>query len=304
MRRRDFLALSVRSAAGLALCGGAVAWSSAGVVRLHRQTIHLPNLPPAFEGLKIALLSDLHHGEWISREHIRSAIRLANAQTPDVVALTGDYIHRGTKWVKSCFREISGLRAPLGVFGVLGNHDHYGGAARVCRSALAAAGACDVTNSGIDLIRDGQTLRIGGVGDLWEEKQNLSAALGPRRKPGTAVILSHNPDYAEQISDPRVALVLSGHTHGGQICFPIIGAPIVPSRYHQKYRAGLCRAPHVPIFVTTGVGSSFPPVRWNCPPEVALLTLSARGRGQSVGTSQQETYGRQKYRIEVALTSK
>jgi len=276
MRRRDFLALTLRSAAGLALCGGAVAWSSSGIVRLHRRTIHLPNLPPAFAGLKIALLSDFHHGEWISREFIRSAIRLANAQMPDVTALTGDYIHRETKWVESCFREISALRAPLGVFGVLGNHDHYGGASRACRSALTSSGALDVTNTGVDLTRDGQTLRLCGVGDLWEEKQNLAAALGKKGKPGTAIILSHNPDYAERISDPRVALVLSGHTHGGQICFPFIGAPIVPSRFQQKYRAGLCRAPNVPVFVTTGVGSSFPPVRLNCPPEVALLTLSCK----------------------------
>jgi predicted MPP superfamily phosphohydrolase len=111
------------------------------------------------------------------------------------------------------------------------------------------------------------------VGDYWRDVQDLDAALGNTRRDEAALLLSHNPDYVEKIHDPRVGLVLSGHTHGGQVRLPFIGAPVVPSRFGQKYVEGLVRGPVAQVFVTRGVGTISPPVRFNCPPEVALLTL-------------------------------
>lgn len=244
------------------------------VCRINRVEIPISGLAPAFEGLRVALMSDFHHGPLVSAEYIRSAVHLANRLRPDVIALTGDYIHRGGEWAEGCFRELAALRAPMGVFGVLGNHDHYVYASSAVRLAMGMAGIRDLTNRGINLRRDNQTLRICGVGDLWREKQDLRAALGATQKPDSAILFSHNPDYAESVTDDRVGLILSGHTHGGQCVLPWIGAPVLPSRYGQKYASGLCRAPVAKVFVTTGVGHSFPPVRFNCPAEIALLTLT------------------------------
>lgn len=243
---------------------------------VNRRRICLSGLPPAFDGIRVALLSDFHHGPLVSAKMIRAAVCLTNSLKPDLVALTGDFVHRGREWAEGCFRELADLKAPLGVFGVLGNHDHYRGAEGTVRLAMRRAGIEDLTNRGVCLSRGGSALHLGGVGDLWHERQNLRAAIGRADRAESVLLLSHNPDYAEHIRDDRVGLVLSGHTHGGQCVLPLIGAPVLPSRYGQKYASGLCRGPVAKIFVTTGVGHSFPPVRVNCPAEVALLTLSEK----------------------------
>ncbi|MEI8312606.1 MAG: metallophosphoesterase [Verrucomicrobiota bacterium] len=241
---------------------------------VNRKTICVSGLPAAFNGIRVALLSDFHHGKLVSSQMIRDSVWLANSLEPDLIALTGDYVHRGKEWVGACFRELADLRAPLGVFGVLGNHDHYSGTAESVRQTMRRAGILDLTNCGIDIRREGQSLRVCGVGDLWQEKQHLGSALGGVRRAEAALLLSHNPDYVERIRDDRVGLVLSGHTHGGQCVLPLIGAPLLPSRFGQKYASGLCQGPATRVFVTTGVGHSFPPIRVNCPAEVALLTLT------------------------------
>lgn len=273
MRRRAFIRTLLLGA--LPLVAGAEALAALQPLVVNRRRILMAGLPKGFDGLRVAHLSDFHHGPLVSRARIRGAVRLANSLQPDVIALTGDFIHRGREWVDGCFRELARLRAPLGVFAVLGNHDHYSKAAESVRLAMRRAGIHELTNRGADLRRHGQHLRFCGVGDLWTEKQDLRAALGPVGGTDSAILLSHNPDYAERIRDDRVGLVLSGHTHGGQCVFPFIGAPVLPSRYGQKYASGLCRGPVAKVFVTTGIGHSSPPLRINCPAEVALLTLSA-----------------------------
>lgn len=273
MNRRQFLSLSLKAAlaagAGGSLCA---AWSCV----VNRQDILIGGLPRAFDGFRIALLSDFHHSPWIPASYLRRVVDQANALRPDLIALTGDYVHRGRKWVPGCMRELSRFRARDGVFGVLGNHDHYGNAASVVREGLKRAGITDLTNCGITLRRGSEILHVGGVGDYWREKQKLRQALEGVRRKESAILLQHNPDYVERITDDRVGLVLSGHTHGGQCVFPIIGAPILPSRYGQKYVAGLREGPVARVFVTRGVGMAFPPVRFCCSPEIALLILHSR----------------------------
>ena len=116
-------------------------------------------------------------------------------------------------------------------------------------------------------------LRICGVGDLWTDRQDLKTALGDATPGDAVLLLSHNPDFVETIRDRRVGLVLSGHTHGGQIVLPGYGAPVVPSRYGQKYLYGLVQGPCCQVFVTRGVGTVTPPVRFLCRPEIVLITL-------------------------------
>lgn len=158
---------------------------------------------------------------------------------------------------------------------VFGNHDNWvepGLGSRVVRDFPMLH---DVNNGGAWLERQGQRLRIGGVGDLWTDKQDLSRALGDCRNDEVCILLSHNPDYAEQLRDKRVGLVLSGHTHGGQIVLPFFGAPLIPSRYGRKYQQGLVRAPHTQVFVSRGLGVVGLPFRFRCPPEIDLLDLKA-----------------------------
>lgn len=273
MNRRDFLTRLIKTGCLAGVGGGSLGLAAAYCCTVNRQDITLHGLSPAFEGFRIALLSDIHHSPWISTDYIRDVVTLTNSLRPNLIALTGDFIDRGREWVPGCMRELSRLRAPSGVFGVLGNHDHYERAAATVREGLARAGIVDLTNAGHSLYRGGESLRIGGTGDYWREKQKLDRPLAGVRQPQSVVLLQHNPDYVERITDDRIGLVLSGHTHGGQCVIPFYGAPILPSRFGQKYASGLCQGPVTKVFVTRGVGTSWLPMRVGCPAEVALLTL-------------------------------
>jgi uncharacterized protein len=131
----------------------------------------------------------------------------------------------------------------------------------------------DLNNRGVWIERGGKRLRICGVGDLWTDYQDLEKALGDATEHDAVLLLSHNPDSVETIRDRRVGLVLSGHIHGGQIVVPGYGAPVMPSRYGQKYLCGLVQGLACSVFVTRGVGTITPPVRFLCRPEVVLITL-------------------------------
>jgi predicted MPP superfamily phosphohydrolase len=158
------------------------------------------------------------------------------------------------------------------VYAVLGNHDHWHGVEASSR-ALAAAGIHELTNTGVWLESGSERLRLAGVDDLWTGFQDIDKALADAAESDACIVLSHNPDYAETLRDPRVSLVLSGHTHGGQAVFPVIGAPIVPSDYGQKYVRGLVQAPMTQVYISRGLGTITPPLRFCCRPEISLLTL-------------------------------
>ena len=260
----------------------AYAFREARHCRVRRVTIALPNLPSPFVGLTIALLSDTHHGPFVTLRYLESVVAMTNTLKPDVIALAGDYTQRqrsfqlgmdNSHFIAPGIAVLGGLRAKMGRFAILGNHDRRLSTVKT-RRALAAAGLQELTNKGVWLTRGGARLRICGVDDLTTGEPDLLAALGDSTVDDAVILLAHNPDYVERIvRDPRVGLVLSGHTHGGQVVLPGIGAPYVPSRYGQKYRRGLVQGPVARVFVTTGVGTILPPVRLGCPPEVVLITL-------------------------------
>jgi predicted MPP superfamily phosphohydrolase len=279
MDRRRFLKSVCLATAGPAAIGvGVYPFLEAKWCRVVRRTIPVPGLPLAFRGTTVALLADIHHGPFVPIAYVRHVVAMAKALRPDVVALVGDYVHRHDSYIGPAIESLGALKAPLGQFAVRGNHDNrdYHGNRNFqaqSRVALAEAKVTDLTNTGAWLQRGYSRLRVCGVGDLWTDHQDLDTALGDATENDATILLSHNPDFVETIRDRRVRLVLSGHTHGGQVIVPGYGAPVVPSQYGQKYLYGLVQAPCCQVFITRGAGTISPPVRFLCRPEVVLITL-------------------------------
>lgn len=275
MHRRTFLRTAL---AAPVLPAAALAYGvyEAGAVRVERPRVAVPRLPAAFDGLRVAFLADLHHGPYTSLDFVTSIVRTTLALEPDLILLGGDYSSDEGKYIRPCFDVLAALRAPLGVYGVLGNHDHWHGLAET-KAGFRAAGVGELSNAGVWLERGTARVRVAGVEDLWCGEPHLVAAVGDARSDDACLVVSHNPDFAERVRDQRVGLVLSGHTHGGQVVIPGYGAPKVPSRYGQKYLRGLVQAPATQVYVSRGLGTSGPAVRVNSPPELTLMTLVTTG---------------------------
>ena len=289
LSRRQFLRRLTRAGAGLVLAG-VYPFAEAKYCRILRQEIAVPRLPASFDGLRVVFLADTHHGPCVPLVYLRRAMAQANALRPDLILLGGDYVQqypypwlpKPGEYVEDAIRLFGALRAPLGVFAVLGNHDNKSGLRARIQTLLAQQGVRELTNTGVWLRRsednappEQSRLRLCGVDDLTTSVPNLPAALADATAQDAAILLTHNPDYVEEeLRDPRVSLVLCGHTHGGQVVVPFYGPPIVPSIFGQKYAHGLVQGPAGnTVFVTRGVGTILPPVRFLCPPEIALLTL-------------------------------
>ncbi len=272
MNRRKWIK---RAAIGSVVAGGIYPFLEAKWCRVTRRTVTLPNLRKPFEGMTVAFLSDVHHGPYVPRVYVRSVVNMTNALKPDLVLLGGDYCHHGTRYIAPAIEELGRLRAPMGRFAVLGNHDHWDGY-KESLDALEEAGIPLLRNSGVWMEKGLARLRVGGVGDLWSDRPDVGKALGDSTAEDASIVLSHNPDVAETLQDPRVGLMLSGHTHGGQVVVPFFGAPCVPSAFGQKYLRGLVQGPACQVFISRGVGTISPPVRLFCRPEVVLLTLTGR----------------------------
>jgi len=242
-------------------------------IAVERLTVPVHGLAPAFDGFRLVLIADTHCGPWTRPTFVRKVVRLANGQEPDVALLLGDYCHRHPRHIGPGVEPFAELRSEHGSFGVLGNHDHWQGA-EASRLALKRAGVTELTNASITVARGNGRLAIGGVDDLWEGIQDPIKAFIGVAASTPRILMSHNPDYAEELPPAlRVDLMVSGHTHGGQVHVPLFGAPMLPSRFGQKYRAGLVRGPRCPVYVTRGLGTISPPVRFLCRPELTVLTL-------------------------------
>lgn len=252
-----------------------------------RPKVHLRQMPPAFEGLRIALLSDLHAGAGTPLSLIRRACRLAMAERPDLIALTGDFAADHAPDFSLVLEALSTLSAPLGVYAVPGNHDYLVGIDKWHREIDAAAGIENLTNRAELIEIDGATLCIAGVDDYTFGRPTL-AALPPPEQRHLTILLAHDPDQVERVrrAYDSVDLVLSGHTHAGQVRVPWVGAVFNPVKNDQLYEDGLRRRPWTQVYISRGVGTVHLPVRFLCRPEVAILKLTRaprppRGRGRN-----------------------
>jgi uncharacterized protein len=275
MNRRTFLKSTAATLVAGTTAGVCYGYAEAAGFAVTRPTLPVSNLPAAFDGLRVAFLTDLHHGPYTDLTFITSVVRGTLALNPDLILLGGDYCLRDGKYIRPVFEVLKSLSAPLGVYGVLGNHDYTHGEAETHRE-MRRAGIEELTNDGVWLRRGSERLRLAGVDDLWWGKPDAGAAVGEATTDDAVLLLSHNPDYCETLRDPRVGLVLSGHTHGGQVRVPGMRNPFIPSKYGEKYSHGLVDAPACRVYVSRGLGATGLPVRYNCPPELTLVTLSAK----------------------------
>lgn len=273
MNRRNFVRSIIYGSAAIPFGGACYGMFEAGWVGIERVTITLPKLPTGFKGFQIAFLTDIHHGPYTDINYVQQIVRTANLLNPDLTILGGDYILRDAKYIAPCFDVLSNLRSRHGVYGVLGNHDYWHGAEET-RARMKTSGIQELTNAGVWLSQKSDRLRLGGVDDLWEGDCDLSPAMSVVKDDETSIVISHNPDFAEGILDRRVGLVLSGHTHGGQIVFPGGKAPFTPSAYGTKYMKGLCQAPLTQVYVSRGLGTSGGPFRIGSRPEISMITLT------------------------------
>ena len=246
-----------------------------GWVSVTHVDLTLPRLTPAFDGFRVVQISDLHYDQdWMTKDRLRSAVALVNAQTPDQVVITGDFItNKFTTSKQADLIEVLS-ELPAKSFAVLGNHDHWSSPSGI-RMVIQQAGHIDLGNRVWTLKRDGQTLHFAGVDDIWEGKQRLDMVTAVLPNDGATILLAHEPDYADtSAAVNRFDLQLSGHSHGGQVRLPMLGAPILPDM-GMKYPAGLYQVGSMYQYTNRGLGMVKPFVRFNCRPEITVLTLHA-----------------------------
>jgi len=253
--------------------GGYTVFIERYLVQFNRYRITVPNLPPVFRGLKIAHLTDLHYGALMPLQFVEHLLDKLNRIEKDVIVCTGDYIHerRSTAQIDAVWPLLSELQAPMGVYSVLGNHDHWGDTARSLYW-LEKSGQ-NLRGKAIALEKSGQRLWLAGIGDYWEDPLAIDPILAQIPERDCRIVLAHNPDSADTPFEGRIDLMLSGHTHGGQVNIPFVGAPVLPVK-NKAYSSGLVLSKkRQPVFISRGVGWAIYPVRFNCYPEIPILEL-------------------------------
>jgi predicted MPP superfamily phosphohydrolase len=244
---------------------------------VHQETIQIDNWPKELSGLRIALIADIHTGgPFIDDDKLRKIVALTNQQNPDLIVLLGDYMGPNSWHSRRVEPEITAaamknLRAPLGVYAVLGNHDWWYNGGRV-RGAFEANDIPVLDDEVTEIKWQSGSFWLVGLADFWTRPQHVSETIAKVPQGAPIVAITHNPDVFPGV--PRsVPLLLAAHTHGGQVNLPLIGTPIVPSRFGRKYTAGHVFENGHHMFVTTGIGTSILPVRFRVPPEIVILTI-------------------------------
>jgi len=264
--------------AGSVICWGFFIEPNRLVVR--QETLDVEGWPINLNGLKIAVLSDLHVGSpYIDERKVRLIVERTNQLQPDIIVILGDYMTGNGRARHRVEPEVfapilKDLHAPLGVYSVLGNHDWWYNGQKV-RRALEDNGIKVLEDEVVKLDVRGNSLWLVGLGDLWTRPQHIEQTIAQVPEREAIVALTHNPDIFPDVPT-RVNLLLAGHTHGGQVRFPLIGSVVQSSRYGERYAKGHVKENGHDLFVTTGIGTSIVPVRFGVPPEIVLLTVKRK----------------------------
>ncbi len=276
LNRRSFLKLVGATIAtyGLVGVGGYYYSTQLEPYRLIVEPVQVPiaKLKPGLEGFRLVQLSDIHLHPYTQIALVQEAVTVVNTLRPDLIVLTGDYVLQGAESIFELAPVLASLNAKYGVFAVLGNHDLWTDAA-VVRAGLVQAGIPVLWNQGLTLGIGQATIYLAGLDDVWSGQPDLKSALAGTTPDVPTILLAHEPDFADLTAlDGRVDLQLSGHSHGGQVRLPGLGAPVLPY-LGQKYDQGLRCVNQVWVYTNRGLGVIPPPVRLNCPPEITEITL-------------------------------
>ncbi len=235
--------------------------------------VFLSNLPAAFDGFRIAHLTDVHHSRLVSIDEVRRVVEIAKRARPDMVVLTGDYTTARRSYIDPCAGALASIETPHGTWAVLGNHDHYNDAELTTR-ALARHGINVLNNANTKIARRGDSLQLAGVDDWGWGACDIPRALSGLDPARAIVMLSHEPRVFDMEGARAVSLMLCGHTHGGQINLPFIGAPArFLARQEFRYMRGLYTRDDAQLYVSRGTGVIGIPARFGARPEIALLRL-------------------------------
>lgn len=229
-------------------------------------------IPPQFDGKRIVFLVDIHAGPSFDQNRVDNLVKQVNDLHPDIILLGGDYVDRDAEYVKPVFESLQKLEAPLGVYAVLGNNDPQ----ILTWDTLENSNITDLTNQGKWIEYDEGRIRICGVGDYNNDVQDQETAIGDAQADDYVVLLSHNPDYYPHVDNSLVDLVLSGHTHGGQVTFFGLWAPIVRSEYGQKYLTGVHKENNTTLIVSNGIGTVIAPMRFFARPQIIVVDLKSK----------------------------
>jgi uncharacterized protein len=238
--------------------------------------VTLPHLSKEFEGYKIVQLTDIHADRWMTEARLGRIVEAVNRQAPDLVTLTGDYVTKAASTYGPNLRAFRHLKTKDGTLAVLGNHDHWadkdGSGTTVLTNILEESGVRVLFNEVQSIERSGQQLNIAGVGDVWAQQQDLPQVLRTLPEQGAAIMLVHEPDYAEETSPTkRFDLELSGHSHGGQVHIPFMKRVLPP--LGKLYPAGQYQVGDMIQYTSRGIGVAGLRVRLNCRPEITILRL-------------------------------
>ena len=244
-------------------------------LEIMRHEVFIDDLPEAFEGYRLAFLTDTHVAGFVRRAFYDEVVAQTNRFEPDLILLGGDFVtwHRHIPLMAESL--IARLQARDAMFAVLGNHDYWAGGEEV-RQAMTAKGVQFIVNQSAILKRGPDEIQLVGIDELYRGEPDLDAAFRGLRY-GPRIGLTHHPDMIGELGDRRIDLMLCGHTHGGQIRFPFFGPLVVPSKYEFRYAAGFHRVRNVLMYVSRGIGA-VPPLRILCRPEIATFVLRQGSR--------------------------
>ena len=273
LNRRQFL-----KGLGAAALTGASATSFYGWLvepfnyELTETDIFIKQLPERFENFRIAQITDVHHSRIVSIDEVRRVVEIAQAAKPDMFVLTGDYTTSRRGYIEPCAEALGALTAPEGVWAVLGNNDHFTDAELTTR-ALERHHISVLSNANTTLRRGADILQLAGIDDWGWGQVDWARALQGVDRAHTSLLLSHEPVVLDMPPTRGLSLILSGHTHGGQICLPLIGAPVSLMSKSFRYLRGLYARQDTQLYVSRGTGMIGLPVRFGARPEIAVLRL-------------------------------
>ncbi|MGG3310825.1 metallophosphoesterase [Paenibacillus lautus] len=273
MTRRQFLKISVSAVVGVGAAGGAYAslWEP-HQLDITRRTLALPSLPKAFDGMKVVQFSDLHLGFHTGAKDVGRVVQAIQNEKPDMICFTGDMVDGNTEDMRAAIQPFTELKAPLGLFSILGNHDYKD--VETLISMEEEAGFQVLRNTAVKLRRDGAVIAVAGLDDAFWGQPDPAAVIQDLPDGMFKLLLMHEPDYADTTAAHSFHLQLSGHSHGGQIRLPWMGEVITPpgaKRYVQGlYTIG---SRGMLLYVNRGIGTTQLPFRFLCKPELTVLTL-------------------------------